>query len=55
MRFIGMSRTLEQPYIIRPFPGCRRLEKPLSESEVDLVARLVRLFFYVLSLSQVYN
>lgn len=30
-------------------------EKPLGESEVDLVARLVRLFFYVLSLSQVYN
>lgn len=50
MEFIGMSGTLEQSYIIRPFPGCRRPEKPLGESKGDFVARLVRLFFYVPSL-----
>jgi hypothetical protein len=56
MRFIGMSGTLEQCCIIRPFmSGSLRLETLLGESEMELVARLVRLFFYVLTLSQVFN
>ena len=30
-----------------PVSGCRRLEKLLGKSEMNLAARLVRLFFYL--------
>ena len=53
MKLIGMSeKGSSLVSIIRPLlSGCHRLEKLLGGSEMDLVAGLVRLFFYVLSLS----
>jgi hypothetical protein len=52
MRYISMSGELEEPRIVRPVPQYCRVEKPPIGSEVDLVARLVRPFIYVICLLQ---
>ena len=52
MKFIGMSEKWSSLVSVIPLlSGCHRLEKLLGGSEMGLVAGLVRLFFYVLSLS----